>query len=360
MSHPVIYVAITSHGFGHAVRAASVMAATQALRPDLLPIFVTKVPRWLLASYMAGTFLQRDRALDIGVIQSDSLQMDLEATRQELEKIRENEEQIVREEAAFIHENNVSLVIADIPALAGKIAKTAGIPCWSISNFGWDFIYRHWGEDFRELADWMSQGYQNSDRAFRLPMHEPMSAFPNVIDMGLTGGVPKWTADEIREQFNLTTPPEKTILLSFGGLGLQKIPYHNLERFSDWQFITFDQKAPDLPNLMKISDHNYRPLDFMPVSGRVLSKPGYSTFSEALRVNIPIISLRREQFAESALLLEGIKNYGHHQIISPEVFFEGDWDFLKDSPQPPLYPNSVATDGTEKIASAIDQLYDFD
>lgn len=349
----VIYVAITSHGFGHAVRAASVMAATQALCPDLVPIFVTTVPRWLLASYMSGTFLQRDRALDIGVIQSDSLQMDLEATRQELEKIRENEEKIVQEEVAFIRENNVSLVIADIPALAGKIAKTAGIRCWSISNFGWDFIYRHWGEDFQELADWMSQGYQNSDRAFRLPMHEPMKAFPNLTDMGLTGGVPKWTAAEIREQFNLTTSTEKTILLSFGGLGLQKIPYQNLQHFPDWQFITFDQQAPDLANLMKISDHNYRPLDFMPVSGRVLSKPGYSTFSEALRLDIPIVSLSREQFAESSLLLEGIKNYGHHQIISPETFFEGNWEFLKESPQPPLYPNSVATDGTEKIASAI-------
>lgn len=355
MNMSVIYVAITSHGFGHAVRAASVMAATQELCPDLVPIFVTKVPRWLLASYMSGKFLQRDRALDVGVIQSDSLQMDLEATRQALEKIRDNEEQIVEEEAAFIRENNVSLVIADIPALAGKIAKAAGVPCWSISNFGWDFIYRDWGEEFQELADWMSQGYQNSDRAFRLPMHEPMSTFPNLTDMGLTGGVPKWTAAEIREQFNLNAPQEKTILLSFGGLGLQKIPYHNLDHFPDWQFITFDQQAPDLPNLMKISDRNYRPLDFMPVSGRVLSKPGYSTFSEALRLHLPIVSLSRKQFAESSLLLEGIKNYGYHQIISPEEFFEGNWDFLKEAPQSPSHPNTVATDGTETIAREIYQ-----
>lgn len=353
MSRPVLYVAITSHGFGHAVRAASVAAAAQALLPELLPIFVTKVPQWLVKSYVSGDFLQRDRALDVGVVQSDSIQMDLEATQHELEKLRDNEDQIIQEEADFITNQGASLVIADIPALAGKIAKQAGVPCWSISNFGWDFIYRDWGGKFTELADWMSEGYASSDRTFRLPMFEPMDAFPNITDVGLTGGIPQWSAQEIRQQFNLSNPQEKTALLSFGGLGLHKIPYQNLQYFTDWQFITFDQQAPDCDNLLKISDHNYRPLDLMPISGRVISKPGYSTFSEALRVGVPIVSLRRERFAESPLLLKGIENYSYHQILSPTTFFEGDWEFLKESPQPPCSEEAVATNGTETIARAI-------
>ena len=330
MSRPVLYVAITSHGFGHAVRAASVAAAAQKLLPELLPIFVTKVPRWLLASYVSGEFKQRDRALDVGVVQSDSLQMDLGATRRELEKIQAHEEEVIQEEAEFINSNGVSLVIADIPALAGKIAKTAGVPCWSITNFGWDFIYRNWGEEFNDLADWMSEGYSESTRAFRLPMYEPMSAFPNLTDVGLTGGVPKWKPEEIREQFNLNAPQEKTILLSFGGLGLHKIPYETLQYLTDWQFITF---------------------------GRVVSKPGYSTFSEALRVGIPIVSLRREKFAESALLIEGIENYAYHQILSPESFFEGNWSFLKEFPQPPRIGDTIAKDGTETIGGAIAEYF---
>lgn len=357
MSRPVLYVAITSHGFGHAVRAASVAAAAQKLLPELLPIFVTKVPRWLLASYVSGEFKQRDRALDVGVVQSDSLQMDLGATRRELEKIQAHEEEVIQEEAEFINNNGVSLVIADIPALAGKIAKTAGVPCWSITNFGWDFIYRNWGEEFNDLADWMSEGYSESTRAFRLPMYEPMSAFPNLTDVGLTGGVPKWKPEEIREQFNLNAPQEKTILLSFGGLGLHKIPYETLQYLTDWQFITFDRKAPDYPNVLKVTDNAYRPLDFMPVSGRVVSKPGYSTFSEALRVGIPIVSLRREKFAESALLIEGIENYAYHQILSPESFFEGNWSFLKEFPQPPRIGDTIAKDGTETIGGAIAEYF---
>jgi hypothetical protein len=78
------------------------------------------------------------------------------------------------------------------------------------------------------------------------------------------------------------------VLLTFGGLGLQQIPYENLTHFPDWQFITFDSSAPDLPNLVKITDHKYRPVDFMPICGRVVSKPGFSTFAEAVKLGVPI------------------------------------------------------------------------
>ena len=59
----------------------------------------------------------------------------------------------------------------------------------------------------------------------------------------------------------------------------------------------------------------------MPVCGRLISKPGYSTFSEALRLEIPVVSIRREGFAEAQVLLEGIQNYASHQIVTAERVF---------------------------------------
>ena len=87
--------------------------------------------------------------------------------------------------------------------------------------------------------------------------------------------------------------------------------------------------------------------------GRIISKPGYSTFAEALRQDLPIVSLTREGFAESSFLLEGIQNHSAHQIITPEEFFQGNWDFLHQSPKPPLMGSSLAKDGTETIAKAV-------
>jgi hypothetical protein len=256
-------------------------------------------------------------------------------------------------EVNFIRQNRVGLILGDIPFLALVIAKAANIPGWMMSNFGWDFIYREWGGEFMEIADWICECYGKCDRLFRLPLHEPMSAFPIITDVGLTGGIPRHTPEELRKHFNLIAPLEKTILLTFGGLGLEQIPYDNLRLFPDWQFIAFDHQAPDLPNLLKITNRQYRPVDFLPICGRVISKPGYSTFSEALRLDVPIVSLTRENFAESPLLLQGIQNHADHQIVSPSEFFQGNWEFLHQPLQPPRQSQTLAKDGTEAIAHAV-------
>lgn len=353
MPEPVLYLAITSHGFGHAVRTASVAAKVQQLCPDISLILVTTTPQWLLESYLKRNFQYHPRVLDIGVIQTDSLTMDKAATLEKMERIRACQKVLVAEEVDFIRDNGVGLILADIPPLAASIAREAGIPCWMMSNFGWDFIYRNWGELFTRTVTWIEECYRQCDRLFRLPLSEPMSAFSSITDVGLIGGTPHYTQEELRSQFKLTAPQEKTILLTFGGLGLQAIPYHNLPQFPDWQFITFDRQAPELPNLIKIVDRSYRPVDFMPLCGRVISKPGFSTFSEALILDVPIVSLTRQDFAEASILLEGIRDWSYHQIITPAEFFEGNWNFLHQPLTPPRQTASLSKDGTETIARAI-------
>ncbi|WP_413172327.1 glycosyl transferase [Anabaena azotica] len=353
MNRPILYIAITNHGFGHTTRTAAIAATIQKLCPEVLLILVTTAPRWLLESYIKGDFIHRQRAFDLGVVQTDSLTMDKAATLEKLQEIKKNQNSLIASEVNFIRQNRVNLILADIPFMAAGFAKAANIPCWMTSNFSWDFIYRDWGGEFIEIADWISDWYTKSDRLFRLPFHENMSAFPNIIDVGLTGGSPHFSTEEIRTTWGITAPPEKTILLSFGGLGLQAIPYHNVSKFPDWQFITFDTSAPELPNLIKITNRQYRPVDFMPICGRVLSKPGYSTFAEATSLELPIITIPRDDFAEANLLLEGIKNYNHHQIITPPEFFQGNWDFLHDSPQPPQQQQPIAQNGNETIAKAV-------
>jgi hypothetical protein len=71
-----VYVAITNHGFGHATRATSVAATVKQLAPETDIILATTAPPWLLESYFDASFTLRANALDIGVLQADSLTMD--------------------------------------------------------------------------------------------------------------------------------------------------------------------------------------------------------------------------------------------------------------------------------------------
>jgi predicted glycosyltransferase len=106
---------------------------------------------------------------------------------------------------------------------------------------------------------------------------------------------------------------------------------------------------------VKIQDRQYRPVDLMPLCSRVVSKPGYSTYAEALKLDIPLISLTRSGFAESAIIINGLQDYGYHQIITPEQFFTDDWEFLRQPLQPPRLDIPVAKDGNHTIAQAVKQ-----
>ena len=354
MARPTLYAAITNHGFGHATRTAAVLAEIQRLVPDVLLIVVTSAPRWLIESYLPGDFIYRSRVFDVGVIQKDGLNMNIPATLTQLQEIQTYQQRLVDAEVDYIKQTGAQLVLADIPPLASVIAEKAGIPCWMASNFGWDLIYEQWGEDFAEIVDWVRECFGKCDRLFRLPFHEPMSAFSNVTDIGLTGASPRYTTLELRRVFGITADPEKTVLLSFGGLGLAKIPYRNLQQFPDWQFITFDRLAPDIyDNLIKVTDSKYRPVDMMPLCGRIISKPGYSTFAEACLLDIPIISIPRDDFAEAKFLLTGLQDYNHHYALAENEFTESQWEFLFQPLLPPRKDTSLPKDGTHTLATAV-------
>jgi hypothetical protein len=354
---PAIYIPITDHGFGHAARTAAIAAQIQKLLPELELILVTTAPDWLLSGYLDREFSHRRRSFDVGVIQSDSLKMDLGATYDRWQDILSRQEEIIREEVAFIQARDVRLIFGDIPPLATLIAERAGIPCWLSSNFGWDLIYREWGEDFAEITNWISDCYQQCDRLFRVPLHESMDRFPHIEDVGLTGGTPKFTPDRVRAELNFNPDRQRTILLTFGGFGVDGIPYQNISQFPDYQFITFDRQAPDLPNLMTIHNRQFRPVDLMPLCDLVVSKPGYTTYAEALKLDIPIATITRSGFAESQIIMDGMQDYGYHQVITPDRFFGNNWDFLNQEPLPPRRSTPVEKNGDVTIARSIQDYF---
>lgn len=352
MPRPTLYAAITNHGFGHATRTAAVLAEIQRQYPDVLLILATGAPRWLLDLYLPAGFIYRPCTFDIGAVQSHGFNIDKGATLQSLRQIQARERQLIAAEVTFIQQNQVDLILGDIPPLIAKVAEAAGIPCWMSSNFGWDLIYQDWGDEFADIVDWVQDCFSRCDRLFRLPFHEPMSAFKNIVDVGLTGAGPRIPAEDLRSKLGLTAAPEKTVLLTFGGMGLSQMPYHHLQQFPDWQFITFDSTAPSHPNLLQVSRDAYRPVDLMSLCGRVVSKPGYGTFAEVCRLQVPIVSLPRTDFAEAAFLIAGMQDHNHHQILEPGEF-EQSWDFLHQTPHTPRRSTPLATNGNQQIAAAV-------
>ena len=65
---------ITGHGYGHAVRSSQVIGSLKKTSPDLQIHVRTMAPEWL---FLDRAFQSR-QAIDVGILQKDSLDMDLE------------------------------------------------------------------------------------------------------------------------------------------------------------------------------------------------------------------------------------------------------------------------------------------
>lgn len=350
-----LYVAISPHGFGHTTRTCSIVAALQTLMPDLPVTIVTTAPQWLIDSYLTQPYHYRPVSLDVGVVQTDGLQMDKLATLLKLKELIAQQEKLVETEVKYIKSQGISLVFADMPPLAIAIARSVGIPCWVSSNFGWDLIYQDWITElpeFQSIVAWIQDLYHRADLLLRQPFCESMPAFSNKIDVGLTGGTPKFSREQIYQKLSIDAD-RSVVLLSFGGLGLQSIPYQNLANFPDIHFLSFDCHAPQLHNLTIFSGKDLRPVDVMPICRGVITKPGYSTIAEACRLDIGIICLTRSGFAEGAYLIEGVQNYMNHHIISPEEFYQGDWQFLSLPFSLPKLTDRLDCQGEWTIANKI-------
>jgi hypothetical protein len=350
-----LYVAISPHGFGHTTRTCSILAALQSLMPNLPITIVTTAPQWLIDSYLIKPYHYRPVALDIGVVQADGLQMDKLATLNKLQELIDRQAEIVNPEGGYIKSEGIELVFADMPPLGVSIARSGGVPCWISSNFGWDLIYQEWLTElpeFQPIVDWVQELYSQADLLLRQPFCEEMPHFRHKIDVGLTGGTPKFSPPELRKKLGLD-PDRSVVLLSFGGLGLQAIPYHNVQRYPQFQFLTFADTAPQFDNLKVVSGREIRPVDIMPLCHAVITKPGYSTIAEACRLGVNIVCLTRSGFAEGAYLLAGVENYMNHQIISPADFYEGDWQFLDRPFISPKLTDQIDRGGEWTIAERI-------
>ena len=94
-----------------------------------------------------------------------------------------------------------------------------------------------------------------------------------------------------------------------------------------------------------------RPLDVMPLAARLLTKPGYSSFCEAMSQQVGIQLVPRQGFAEAPMLERALRDHGWHRILDPEGFRRGEWELDQPLRAPERGPLPV--NGAVQAARAI-------
>ena len=352
----LIYVCLSSHGFGHAARQATVLCALHRLHPSW---------RFVVSSLVSADFLklvcgavpveQRFVGWDVGMIQADALGVDQERTLESLKALEMVLPQRLDQEAAWLAEQNTPiLVVGDIPPAAAALAERLCAPLVWMGNFGWDDIYEPLGGRFAEYAASARAQYRHGELLLRCPFSLAMHWGLDEHQLGLTVSALRELPGPLRQHLDQIQQP--LVLVGFGGLGVAINP----ALFRLWPHHHFLMPAPVAPRLranfesepnITLLPESVRPFDVMPFCKRHLGKPGYSTFCEALSQDLGMHVVERDGFAEASVLMDGLRLYGQHRVLSRYALTQGDWELdqqLVDSVRP-----IASKQGAEVAAKAL-------
>jgi len=367
----LIYACISAHGFGHGSRSVAVLAELAALRPDWRLVLSTALPESFLRLAMGPvSFERRPCRWDVGVLQADALGADPEGTLQALEQLERDLPPLLDQELAWLRaQSEPVLIMADVPPAAALLAERLGAPLAWLASFGWEAIYGPMGPAFAPWARHCRELYGRGTLLLRCPLAMPMDWGLGEIQLGVISSSPRIgqgppgqgppgqgppgqgppSQGLLAERLTLAPDRQRNVLLCFGGMGLAIDPAV-LNRWPEHVFIGPDPGLATVSN-GRVLPADCRPLDLMPWVGRMITKPGFSSFCEALSQGVGLHVVERRGFAEAAVLERDLRRHAHHRCLSQAAFYAGDWEL--DKPLLPPQQGPLPLDGAAKAAAAL-------
>jgi len=347
----LIYAALSSHGYGHGSRTASVLIELAALRPDWRLVVSSGLPATFLQLALGSVpFEHRPCQWDVGVVQADALGSDGPGTLAALEVLDRDLPGRLQVEAAWLRaQGEPALVLGDVPPAAALLARGLGLPLVWLASFGWDSIYAPMGAPFLQRAERCRELYAQGDLLLHCPLSLPMDWGVPRVAIGITSARPRFDPAELAARLRLPRDRERCVLVSFGGMGKTYDPAL-LRRWSDRVLIGPERALEGEPN-GRVLPPGLRPVDLMPLCSRLITKAGYSSFCEAFSQGVGIHLVRRSGFAEAPVLERDLQRYGHHRILDPQAFERGDWEL--DQPLLPPTRGPLPMDGARTAAQAL-------
>jgi hypothetical protein len=330
----LIWCAISSHGLGHAAQVVPVLNELGRIVPDLHVILRTQVPARFFEDRLTIPWTRSSAQQDIGCIQHGPLTIDVAATWHAHAQFHTGWEQKIREETLTIRAARPALVLSDISYLAIEAGATAGIPTVGLCNLSWDQVLKPLADpgraDQEETIRHIQRAYAHAELMLRPAPGLPLVAFPKVSDIGPIADPVSNAASDLR-CILAATPSERIVLVGFGGIALDTLPFDHLERMESYRFIV---SGPVPDRYTRIHAASALPFSFSTLLAStdiIVTKPGYSTVVEAVALGKPLVYVRRYNFADEQSLVDYLHDYSRAIELTTQDFLSGHWSRALDA-----------------------------
>ena len=361
---PAVVFAISGHGFGHAARQTAIMRALHRTRPDVAIDIRTSAPRWLFERALDFPFSFEAVELDTGVVQVDSLRVDVGASIAGAAVFHRTLGERVDAEARALTAGGADLVVGDIPPLACAAAARAGIPAIAVGNFTWDWIYAGYPETAAlapDLVRTLRNAYSQATAAWRLPLHGGFDAIETIVDVPLVARRSTREPGDVRRRLGL--PPDRVLLLfAFGRYGIGNVDWSRVARMEQCHVVfTTGPHAPRGPDgdpfttldegVMAEQGIGFE--DLVAAVDVVVTKPGYGMIAECAANDTALLYTSRGRFPEYEVLVAGLPALVRGAFIDLDALFGGRWGDHLDRLLAQPRPEPPAADGARVAADAL-------
>lgn len=317
---------ITAHGFGHGVRSTDILRALAAARPDVKLHVVTDLPDGLLRGRLAGCdYTLRAGRFDVGMVQIDSVRVDLEATRRRVRRLLDSAAELVAGEQQWLEAKGMERVVCDVPALPLVAAARAGISGIAVGNFTWDWIYEPFGWAAEVAA--FRLAYAEATLALRLPFAPVFEPFRRVKDVGLVASPGEARRAAISERTGADAG-KTWALLSFSTLEWDASARAALGACDHIEWFTIEPFGDDWTGSRPVNMRTIRRADFVVPDlfasvDVVVTKPGFGVLSDCVVNDKPMVWVDREGFRETPVLVRALKEVLRQVEIPAEDLYAG-------------------------------------
>jgi len=176
---------------------------------------------------------------------------------------------------------------------------------------------------FTPLVKEMTRFYSQASLALALPYPCDMSMFPRCRAIPWIARVSRLTRNQARTLFGLP-PTGVVVLLSFGGLGLEILPWRKLRELSDFFFVTTGSVEKSQDNLLVLADAQRSYEDLLRGVDVIVTKPGYGIVADVLSHQRPILYTDRGEFPEYPRLVQALNELATAEYIPQEALLAGE------------------------------------
>ena len=346
---------ISGHGYGHAVRSLQVMRSLKESCVKVEFHIRTTAPQWLMDHFPFPISYER-RTIDVGIVQQDSLRMNLEETLRACQELHERIPSFIEEELTFTQREKIRLLLGDIPPLCFEIAARASLPSVAITNFTWDWIYQAYLPDFPSflpLIQQMEAFYRKATLGLALPFSCNLGVFSNLISIPLIARTSALNKKQARKRFGLPLTAQ-IVLVSFGGFGLERLPWERLKGSGDFFFVTTGEVPKKEKGFVILPEAQPHYEDLVRAADVVVSKPGYGIVADVIAHRVPLLYTSRGPFPEYPFLVQALNQWATSDFIPQEELLAGNLGpylqrLLEKEQSWPAVPLSGAQVAAEKI-----------